>query len=165
MKRKKKTSTICIRVEKDAKERLATIAAKGGRTLSSQISQVLHNFLDLYEGGSPYGAIHKERRNHARGKVLLPARWRMKLGKKEIEKDVLVKNISASGAYTEYINGKNFAFLKDLQSSTLSLVVRMPGSQKAVALDSEVRRIQITEESVNVALCFKDRLNQESLTG
>ena len=165
MKQTRKTSTICLRIERHAKEKLATIAAKEGRTLSSQISRVLHDFLESYEGGSRYGAIYKERRNHEREKVLLPARWRMTLGEKEVEKDVLVKNISATGAYTEYINGKNFAFLKNLQSSTFSLVVRLPRMQEVIEIDSEIRRIQITEESVNVALRFIDIPNEETLMG
>ena len=163
MERTRKTSTICLRIERHAKEKLATIAAKEGRTLSSQICQALHGFLELYEGGLSYGAIHKERRKQAREEILLPARWRMKLGEREMEKDVIVKNISATGAYTEYINGKNFSLLRDLQSSTFSLVVRLPRMQEAIELDSEIRRIQISDESVKVALRFIDILNEESL--
>ena len=163
--RRTKTSTITFRIDEQLKEWLKTNAARQGQTLTSLLVRVLQGFFESYESGLPIGGIQRERRNHVRRKVILPARWKFRRSKDQAEHDVLVRNICAGGAYTEYINGKNLSFLEDLRSSTFSLVVRMPGSQKALELESEVRRIQITEESVNVALRFIDTLNEESLKG
>ena len=163
--RSTKTSTISLRINEQLKESLKTNAARRGQTLTYMLTRILKDFLKSYESGSHLEEIQKERRNHQRKKIILPARWRFRRRKDQVEKSVLVKNICAGGAYTEYINGKTFSFLKNLQGSTFSLVVRMPGSQKAVELDSEVRRILITEESVGVALRFISTLDEGSLIG
>ena len=151
---------ISLRINEQLKESLKTNAARRGQTLTYMLTRILKDFLKSYESGSHLEEIQKERRNHQRKKIILPARWRFRRRKDQVEKSVLVKNICAGGAYTEYINGKTFSFLKNLQGSTFSLVVRMPGSQKAVELDS-----LITEESVGVALRFISTLDEGSLIG
>lgn len=161
--RKTKTATISLRIDKQFKDRLQTIATTRGHTLSSLLVRIFQDFLKSYERDSALGVIQKDRRNHLRTKVTLPALWKFRRRKGHVEHGVLVKNISAGGAYTEYIDGKDSAFLKDLQGSALSLVVRMPGSKETLELDSEVRRINITEEAVGVALRFINSLDEEIL--
>ncbi|UCG13389.1 MAG: hypothetical protein JSU72_02570 [Deltaproteobacteria bacterium] len=156
MQRKRKTSTISFRLENGLKERLQALADKQRRTLSSLIDRILQEFLDAQENGSPPGPVQEDRRHHLRKRVVLPARWKFRQGGKTVELDVLVKDISSGGAYTEYVSGNNLFFLKDIQVSPLALVVRMPGSPEPVELDSEPRRIHITRDHVGVGLSFRN---------
>ena len=143
--RRRKTTTICFRIENQTKERLQDIAVKERRTLSSLLERILHNFLDYPEGEVGPRAAQADKRLHRRKKILLPARWRIRLEEEVVEHDVVVKDISAGGAYTEYINGQNFYFFKKLPVTLLTLVVRLPGSLEPVALDCEMKRIHVTE--------------------
>ena len=82
-----------------------------------------------------------------------------------MEQDVLLRNITAGGAYTEYMNGQSFQLLKSLQISPLSLAVRMPESQEPIVMECEVSRIHITDTCIGVGLRFAETLNGESLIG
>jgi len=155
MKRKRMTSTVSFRLDLSLKEGLLGLAEKQGRTLSSFIQQSLQDLLDSYERGSgPVGLAQEEKRQHLRKEILLPARWRIRKGHKVLEHDVLLKNISVGGAYTEYMNGQGFKILEDLNVSPLEFVVRMPSSKVPLAINSEARRINIAGGSVGVGLSF-----------
>ncbi|UCG12385.1 MAG: hypothetical protein JSU72_18115 [Deltaproteobacteria bacterium] len=164
MKRKRMTSTVTFRLDHSLKEGLLGLAEKQGLSLSSLIQQSLQDLLDSYQRGS--GAVRlaqAEKRQHLRKQILLPARWRIRKGHKVLEHDVLLKNISVGGAYTEYMNGQRFTILEDLQILPLALVVTLPGSEEAVALQCEAKRFQIARDSVGVGLRFVDFLKDESL--
>jgi predicted transcriptional regulator len=155
IKRKRMTSTVTFRLDYSLKKGLCGLAEKQGHSLSSLIQKTLQDLLDSYEGGSrPVRLAQEEKRQHLRKEILLPARWRIRKGHKVLEHDVLVKNISVGGAYTEYLNGKSFQLFEDLLDSQLALVIRMPKWQEPVALNCKVRRIQITRNCVDVGLSF-----------
>jgi hypothetical protein len=158
---RRKTTTICFRIENQTKERLQDIAVKEARTLSSLLERILHNFLDYPEGEMGPRAVQEDRRLYRRKKIVLPARWRIHLEEEVVEHDVVVKDISAGGAYTEYINGQNFLFFKNLQVALLELVVRLPGSRDPVMLDCKVKRIHVTKDSVGVGLQFPEIVSKE----
>jgi predicted DNA-binding protein len=162
MGRRRKTSTISFRIEGRLKERLQAIAARRGRTLSSLIERILKDSIDSPEGGSAVGAIKEERRNQTRKKVVLPARWKFVHGENAVEHDVIVKNINAGGAYTEYHNGHSFLYFKNLQTYPFALVLRMPGSSEPVALDCVARHFHITQEGIGVGLEFSWTVSTES---
>jgi len=155
MKRKRMTSTVSFRLDFSLKEGLLGLAEKQGRSLSSFIQQSLQDLLDSYERGSgPVRLAQEEKRQHLRKEILLPARWRIRKGHKVLEHDVLLKNISVGGAYTEYMNGQGFQILEDLNVSPLEFVVRMPSSKVPLAINSEARRINLAGGSVGVGLSF-----------
>ena len=155
IKRKRMTSTVTFRLDLSLKKGLLGLAEKQGRSLSSLIQQSLQGLLDSYERGS--GTVRlaqEEKRQHVRKEILLPARRRIRKGHKVVEQDVLLKNISVGGAYTEYMNGQGFQILEDLNVSPLEFVVRMPSSKIPLAVNCEARRINIAGGSVGVGLRF-----------
>ena len=77
-----------------------------------------------------------------------------------MEHDVLLRNISVGGAYTEYVNGQNFQLIKNLQASPLALAVRMPESQEPAVVECEVSRIHISGNCVGVGLRFVSTLEK-----
>ena len=164
MKRKRMTSTVTFRLDYSLKQGLWGLAETQGRSLSSLIQQSLQDLLDSYERGSgPSRSAQKEKRQHPRKEILLPARWRTRERDKVLEHDVLLKNISVGGAYTEYMNGQNFQFIENFGVLPLALVVRMPNLQEPVVLDCEVKRIHATEGLVGVGLSFSKQFNHKWL--
>jgi len=157
--RVKRASICSFRIDSQFKESLQSVARKQGRTLSSLIERALHDYLDSCESNSPRRKIQEDRRHHLRKKVLLPARWRISEGEDVVECDVLVKDISAGGAYTEYVNGENFELIKTLKISPFALVIRIPGSAEPVVLDCKASRIYITGNHVGAGLRFTKNLS------
>jgi len=155
IKRKRMTSTVSFRLDLSLKEGLWGLAEKQGRSLSSFIQQSLQDLLDSYERGSGPVRLAQEE----------PARWRIRKGHKVLEHDVLLKNISVGGAYTEYMNGQGFQILEDLNVSPLEFVVRMPSSKVPLAINCEARRINIAGGSVGVGLRFLSALEGLGLDG
>ena len=165
MKRKIMTSTITFRLDYSLKKGLCAYAEKQGRSLSSLIQQSLQDLLDSLERGIvPVRLAREDKRKHLRKEILLPARWRIRKGHKVLEHDVLLKNISVGGAYTEYINGQGFKILDDLTESPLELVVRMPFAKEPLAIDCEARRISIAAGSIGVGLRFIGVLSEKKIT-
>jgi len=162
MHRTTKTSTISFRIAKQLKKRLENAALRERRTLSSVIVGILQDSLDSREDNTTLGVIQEDRRDNARKQVLLPARWRIRQEDDPVEHDVLLKNISVGGAYTEYINGQGLQLIKDLQVSPLELVVRMPGSQWPIKVACEVSRIHITGDCMGVGLRLLGALKDKS---
>ena len=166
IKRKRMTSTVSFRLDFSLKEGLLGLAEKQGRSLSSFIQQSLQDLLDSYKRGSgPVRLAQEEKRQHLRKEILLPARWRIRKGHKVLEHDVLLKNISVGGAYTEYMNGQGFQILEDLNVSPLEFVVRMPSSKVPLAINCEARRFNIAGGSVGVGLRFLGVLEGLGLDG
>jgi predicted transcriptional regulator len=164
IKRKRMTSTVTFRLSYTLKEGLLNLAEKQGRSLSSLIQQGLQDLLNSHEcGGGPVRIAQEEKRQHLRREILLPARWRIRKGQKLLEHDVLLKNISVGGAYTEYMSGQSFQFIRNLGVLPLALAVRMPGLQEPVVLDCEVKRIHATEGFVGVGLGFTKEFEDEWL--
>jgi len=162
MHRTTKTSMISFRAENQLKKKLEDIALKNRRATSAVIVLILQDFLDSQEGNLTPGGIREERRRHTRKQVLLPARWRIRQEDEVLEHDVLLKNISVGGAYTEYINGQGSQLIKNLQVSQLALVVRMPESQEPAVVDCEMSRIHITGNCIGVGLRLLSTLKDES---
>ena len=163
-KRRRKASSCSFRLEPNVKERLQAVAKKQGRTLSSLIERTLNCFIDSYEKGNLDSyLVQQDRREHPRRDTLIPARWR--IGNKDdfIEYDVIVKNISTSGAYTFYSNGCNFHLLEKLKAQPFSLYIKLPGVDKPVELDCEARRFYITKDSTSVGIEFVNTLKENNL--
>jgi predicted DNA-binding protein len=161
---KRKASSCSFRLEPNVKERLQVVAGKQGRTLSSLIERTLNCFLASYEKGNlDSHSVQQDRRQHPRKDTLIPARWRV--GNKDdfIEYDVIVKNISTSGAYTFYSNGCNFHLLEKLKAQPFRLYIKLPGVNKPVELDCEARRFHITEDSTSVGIEFVNTLMENNL--
>lgn len=154
---------ISFRIADRLKKRLEDTALKERRTLSSVIIRILQDSLGSQEDNAPLGVIQEERRYHPRNQVLLPARWRIRQEGHVLEYDVLLRNISVGGAYTEYINGRGFQLIKDLQVSPLALVVRLPGSQEPVVVDCIASRIHITGDCMGVGLRILNTPKDEKL--
>ena len=155
MKRKRKTSMISFRIESQLKDKLLNIALRENRSLSSLIVGLLRSSLDSQGGNArPGGSMQEEKRRQPRKQILLPARWQIRQEENLMEHDVLLRNISVGGAYTEYMNGHNFQLLMSLQVSPLALAVRMPESKVPVVMDCEVSRIHITDICIGVGLHF-----------
>jgi len=152
-----------LRIQEAVKNELTAIALKEGRSLSALIEKILREFLDHREEVLFSREIQQEKRIHLRKTTLLPARWRIKLGEQLVEYDVIVKNISAGGVYTEYINGHDFQIVRKLPFSPLALVVRMPGESESTELECKVQRVHVTEESVGVGLRFTEALDENDL--
>ena len=160
-----KTTTISFRIEGQLKERLLSLAMGENRSLSSLIVRLLKNSLHSQSGSTLSAGIQEERRHQPRKQILLPARWRIRQQEGVMEHDVLSRNITAGGAYTEYMNGQSLQLLKSLQISPLSLAVRMPESQEPVVMECEVSRIHITATCIGVGLRFAETLNGENIIG
>jgi hypothetical protein len=160
-----KTTTISFRIEGQLKDRLLNIAMGENRSLSSLIVRLLKSSLHSQKGSAISRGVQEERRHQPRKQILLPARWRIRQDEDVMEHDVLLRNITAGGAYTEYMNGQSFQLLKSLQISPLSLAVRMPESQEPIVMECEVSRIHITDTCIGVGLRFAEMLNGESLIG
>ena len=158
----RQTSMTSFRIERGVKQELQTMAKKQGRSLSSLITQVLESFLRTYEIDSP-SSTHEDRRLHPRKKIVLPARWRFQKKKRWVEHDVLIKDISAGGAYTEYINGQIYHLFELNQVSSLELAVRLPGSQKPLALRCEPVRFHVTRESLCVGMRYKGTTDDQNV--
>jgi hypothetical protein len=160
---KKKTSMCSFRVEPHLKEKLHTIARQQARSLSSLIEQVLQDFVELQQAELPRDAIEKDRRQHPRKEILLPARWRLRKGKDTLEHDVLIKNISAGGAYTEYLNGQIYKFFEKNHKTSLKLTVRLPGLRESVALECEAVRFHLTRDCLGVGLRYIELADQKTV--
>lgn len=159
----RQTSMTSFRIERNVKQELQTIAKKQGRSLSSLITQVLESFLRTHEIDSP-SLTHEDRRLYPRKKIVLPARWRFLKKKRWVEHDVLIKDISAGGAYTEYINGQICHLFELDQVPSVELAVRLPGSQKPLALSCEPVRFHITRESLCVGMRYKGTIDDKNVT-
>ena len=160
---KKKTSMCSFRVEPHLKEGLHTIAKQRARSLSSLIEQVLQDFVESQQAELPRDAIEKDRRQHPRKEILLPARWRLRKGKDTLEHDVLIKNISTGGAYTEYLNGRIYRLFEKDQIPSLKLTVRLPGSKEPIALECEAVRFHLTRDCLGVGLRYTELADQKTV--
>ena len=159
----KRTSMCSFRVEPSLKKRLQSIAKQRARSLSSLIEQVLQDFLESQKSDLPLEATQKDRRQYPRKEVLLPARWRLRKEKEAVEHDVLIKNISSGGAYTEYMNGQVYRLFENEQPLSLELIVRFPGSQEPVELVCEPKRFHVTKECLGVGLHYTEMTKEMSL--
>ena len=108
------------------------------------------------------GIIQEDRRLHQRKEVLLPARWRLYEDEKLVEHDVLIRNISLGGAYTEYINGEKYRLFVNDTSLSLGLVARLPGSQEPLMLDCKPVRFHITRDYLGVGLRYTEMADAAS---
>ena len=145
---------ISFRIESQLKNKLLNVASRENRSLSSLIVGLLRNSLDSQGDNAKQIAIQEEKRRQPRKQILLPARWCIRQEKEMYEHDVLLRNISVGGAYTEYMNGQNFQLLMNLKVSPLALAVRMPESRGPIVMDCEVSRIHITDICIGVGLNF-----------
>jgi len=159
----KKTAMCSLRVEPHVKEGLQVIAKQRALSLSCLIEQVLQNFLESHKSKLSYEPIHKDRRQRPRKEVLIPARWRLRKGNDIVEHDVLVKNISASGAYTEYLNGQIYRLFQKDQIPSLELTVRLLGSRESLALDCEAVRLHLTRDCLGVGLRYTELADQKTV--
>jgi predicted HicB family RNase H-like nuclease len=156
--RRKKASICSFRIDAHLKQSLEAAAVREGRSLSALIVHILTQYMEEYEADSTAPVSRMEKRHYPRKEVILPARWRILREQDVGEHDVLVRNISVGGAYTEYANGRSFELVRDLYQSQLELVVRMPGASGPVSLDCEPRRMHITRDYLGVGLQFKDAI-------
>jgi len=143
-----------FRIELRFKEELQTIAQKEGRSLSSLIGVILKHYLLSQKGDLSLQSITEDRRRCPRKEVLLPARWRILRGEDIVEHDVLIKNISAGGAYTEYVNGDLYRIFESEQPLSLELVAKLPGSSGPIELECEPTRFNIAEDRLGVGLHY-----------
>ncbi len=157
----KKTAMCSLRVESHLKEKLRVAAKQRALSLSSFIEQVLRDFLESQDSAVALEETQRDRRQYPRKEVVLPARWRLRRGKEEAEHDVLLKNISAGGAYTEYMNGQIYRLFDNNQVSSLRLAVRLPGLQEAVSLECEAVRFHITRDCLGVGLRYTKMTDQK----
>ena len=152
---------ISFRIESQLKDELLNISFRENRSLSSLIVGLLRSSLDSQGGNAKPRGIQEEKRRQPRKQILLPARWRIRQEEHVLEHDVLLRNISVGGAYTEYMNGQNFQLLMSLQVSPLALAVRMPESRLPIVMDCEVSRINITDTRIGVGLHFLNGFNEK----
>ena len=134
--------------------------------MSSLVARILQDAFDPPEGSVQSVqklSMREDRRRYPRKKVTLPARWKIGEGKKVTDYDVLLKDISVGGAYTEYVNGQSLRVLEDLQMSPLAMVVRLPREQQQIILTCQTRHIHITEETVGVGLYFGEIIDSKTL--
>ena len=160
---KKKTAMCSLRVEPHLKEAIQVIAKQRALSLSCLIEQVLRDYLESHKSNLPYEPIHQNRRRYPRKEVLIPARWRLQKGKETVEHDVLIKNISAGGAYTEYLNGKIYRLFEKDQVPSLELTVRLPGLDKPVVMECESVRFHLTRDCLGVGLRYTERIDESSV--
>ena len=149
-----KTSMCSFRIDHRFKEELQSIAQAEGRSLSSLIGIILKHYLQTQKRDLPLQSIAEDRRSYPRKEVLLPARWRIQRGEDIVEHDVLIKNISAGGAYTEYVNGDLYRIFESEQPLSLELVAKLPGSSLPVELKCEPMRFNIAEDRLGVGLRY-----------
>jgi hypothetical protein len=159
---KKRTSMCSFRVDPSLKKGLQAIAEQRGRSLSSLIEKILGDFLASQQAGS-ISTIERERRQHPRREVLLPGRWKLPKGGETLEHDVLIKNISASGAYTEYLNGRIYKLFEKDQVPSLKLTVRLPGSKEPIAFECEAVRFHLTRDCLGVGLRYTEDTKHRSV--
>ena len=155
---------VSFRIESQLKNRLLDVALRENRSLSSLIVGLVRSSLDSRESNETSGGIQEEKRNQPRKEVLLPARWRIRQEEDVVEHDVLLRNISVGGAYTEYMNGQSLQLLQSLQVSSLELAVRMPESHEPVLMNCEVSRIHITDTCIGAGLRFINKSSEERVT-
>jgi hypothetical protein len=154
---------ISFRITDQLKKKLEDRALRERRSLSSCIVRIVQDSLESQEYNTPPRGMQEDRRDHSRKQVLLPARLRIRHESDSLEHDVLLRNISVGGAYTEYVNGQNMQLIKSLQVSPLALAVRMPESKSAILVDCKVSRIHITGDCIGVGLHFIDTAIVKSL--
>ena len=159
----KKTAMCSIRLEPRLKEKLQATAKRKDLSLSSLIELVLREFLESQNSDASLEKIQEDRRQYPRKEVILPARWRFRRGQEMVERDVLIKNISAGGAYTEYMNGQIYRLFDNKQVSSLELAVRLPGFQKPVIFACETVRFHITSDYLGVGLRYSNMANKKSI--
>lgn len=160
-KKSTKASTVSFRIETRLKDRLRGIARNRGLSLSSLIEMFLRNASDFPAEPSFKLSIPEDKRQYRRKEVILPARWR--IGQKEdmVEHDVILKDISVGGAYTEYVDGKSLDIVKDLQASPVALVVRLPGETQQDVIHCHPRRFHLTQGILGVGLEFTETLDEK----
>ena len=162
-KRPTRNTVMCsLRIERQLKEGLQTIARRQVRSLSSLITQVLRDFMQSRKADLSPRPIQEEKRHFPRKEVVLPGRWRRQMGDKRQEHDVLVKNISAGGAYTEHVNGHHYRLFENSPLSSLELVVRLPGSMEPVVLACEPRHCHVTKECLSLGLQFTAKMEEQN---
>lgn len=161
----KRNTVMCsLRIERQLKEGLQTIARRQGRSLSALISQILRDFLESRRADLPLKPIQEDKRRFPRKELVLPGRWRIQKGGKVQEYDVLVKNISADGAYTEHINGRRYSLFQDSQLPTLELVLRLPGTREPAVFACVPKHCHITEECLSMGLQFTGKMEEQKKT-
>jgi antitoxin component of RelBE/YafQ-DinJ toxin-antitoxin module len=157
-----KASTISFRIETRLKDRLRGIARNRGHSLSSLIEMFLRNASDFPVDPSFKLSIPEDKRQYHRKEIILPARWRITQKENMVEHDVILKDISVGGAYTEYIDGQSLDIVKDLQVSPLALVVRLPGEKQQIVIHCQPRRFHLAQEILGVGLEFTEILDEKS---
>ena len=158
----KRTSMVSLRIGQGLKREIRTMAKKQGRSLSSLIEHILQNWLEKQKGDLPHTA-QVDRRRFARKDVVLPARWRFQGGNRIVEHDVLIRNVSAGGVYTEYLNGRQYPLFEKNQAWSLELAVRLPGLEMPVALECVAVRFHVTEDCLGVGLRYTESADSKSL--
>ena len=158
----KKTAMCSFRVDRDFKQKLKAVAQNKGTSLSTLIEKVLENFIESQKAHLYSEVLRIDRRRHWRKEVLLPARWRLHKDRSSVEHDVLIRNISIGGAYTEYMNGEHYKIFANDRSLSLGLVARLPGSQEPVVLDCKPVRFHITRDSLGVGLRYTRMMDETS---
>lgn len=160
---RKRTSMCSFRVDPGLKKGLQAMAKQRGRSLSSLLERILRDFLESQQADLPIATGDLDKRQHPRKKVLLPGRWRLGKGKDTLEHDVLIKNISAGGAYTEYLNGRLYRLFEKDQIPSLKLTVRLPGSKEPIALECEAVRFHLTKDCLGVGLRYTELADQKGV--
>ena len=160
---RKKTSMCSFRVNPSLKNGLQAFARQRGRSLSSLIERILSDFLESQQANLSIATTERERRHHSRKEVVLPGRWRLRKGNDSFEHDVLIRNISAGGAYTEYLNGRIYRLFEKDGIPSLKLTVRLPGSMEAIALECEAVRFHLTRDCLGVGLRYTKHTDQKSV--
>lgn len=161
-----KTSMCSFRIDRGLKDKLRVTAALRGLSMSSLVAMILRNALE-----SPDDHVHpvqklsmrEDRRRYPRKKVTLPARWSIEEGENVMEYDVILRDISVGGAYTEYADGQGFRILENLQISPFAMVVRLPGEQHQAVLPCQAKYFHITQEIVGVGLHFSKMMKEENM--
>ena len=159
----KKTAMCSLRVESHLKEKLRVAAKQKALSLSSFIEQVLRHFLESQDSAVALEETQRDRLQYSRKEVLLPGRWRLRKGKEAVEHDVLIKNISAGGAYTEYLNGHIYKLFEKGQAPSLELAVRLPGLHRPVVIECESVRFHLTKDCLGVGLRYTELTDQKSV--
>jgi hypothetical protein len=161
-KRAKRNTVMCsLRIERQLKEGLQQFAKREGRSLSSLIAQVLKDFMKSHKADLPLKGIQEDKRRFPRKEVVLPGRWRTKSGGEIQEYDVLVKNISADGAYMEHINGHHHNLFHSSRPTAWELVLRLPGSREPTVFDCVPKHCHITKECLSMGLQFTGNLEED----
>jgi hypothetical protein len=157
--RRHRAAVCSFRIDSRLKDTLEAAAVREGRSLSALIVHMLTQYMEEYQADSEIVVPRVEKRHHPRKEVILPGRWKITQGEEAAEHDVIVRNLSVGGVYTEYANGRSFELVNDLYGSQLELVVRLPGASGPVSLECEPRRIHITKRCLGVGFRFTNEID------